>query len=107
MGVQVSGEATVDAYVPLLGGKQHGSLARAGKVRSVPALPSLWGRDCPIRGRDFHLALPTCRSSAGSSTARSLAPERFAPSPLFYLYGVATVLLGDRDCPMRGSRLFY
>ncbi|KAJ1467756.1 ribosomal protein S30-domain-containing protein [Baffinella frigidus] len=30
---EVNTEATVDAYVPLLGGKQHGSLARAGKVR--------------------------------------------------------------------------
>merc|ERR1711966_256639 len=25
--------ATLEAYVPMLGGKQHGSLARAGKVR--------------------------------------------------------------------------
>jgi len=29
----VSDEATLEAYVPMLGGKQHGSLARAGKVR--------------------------------------------------------------------------
>eukprot|EP00802_Teleaulax_amphioxeia_P030008 Tamp_32348.p1 GENE.Tamp_32348~~Tamp_32348.p1 ORF type:complete len:145 (-),score=55.83 Tamp_32348:142-576(-) len=29
----VEAEATIEAYVPLLGGKQHGSLARAGKVR--------------------------------------------------------------------------
>jgi small subunit ribosomal protein S30e len=26
-------DATLEAYVPMLGGKQHGSLARAGKVR--------------------------------------------------------------------------
>mmetsp|Transcript_1380 Transcript_1380/g.3707 ORF Transcript_1380/g.3707 Transcript_1380/m.3707 type:complete len:146 (-) Transcript_1380:83-520(-) len=26
-------QATLEAYVPVLGGKQHGSLARAGKVR--------------------------------------------------------------------------
>jgi small subunit ribosomal protein S30e len=29
----VDNEATLEAYVPMLGGKQHGSLARAGKVR--------------------------------------------------------------------------
>merc|ERR1712167_397551 len=29
----VEAEATIEAYVPMLGGKQHGSLARAGKVR--------------------------------------------------------------------------
>mmetsp|Transcript_50637 Transcript_50637/g.74243 ORF Transcript_50637/g.74243 Transcript_50637/m.74243 type:complete len:159 (+) Transcript_50637:19-495(+) len=30
---EVCAEATLEAYVPMLGGKQHGSLARAGKVR--------------------------------------------------------------------------
>mmetsp|Transcript_28985 Transcript_28985/g.58402 ORF Transcript_28985/g.58402 Transcript_28985/m.58402 type:complete len:145 (-) Transcript_28985:210-644(-) len=29
----VSDQCTLEAYVPMLGGKQHGSLARAGKVR--------------------------------------------------------------------------
>ena len=29
----VAEEATLEAFVPMLGGKQHGSLARAGKVR--------------------------------------------------------------------------
>ena len=29
----VADEATIEAFVPMLGGKQHGSLARAGKVR--------------------------------------------------------------------------
>merc|ERR1711935_721253 len=74
--VGISAFATLTTAPGLLGGKVHGSLARAGKVKGQTP------RSTPRRRRRTRLAVPSdaCNTTVASSTSSPHSARRRAPT---------------------------